>query len=185
LESYNFDEYYLVNNAASLGEILSVRNITSTTGIISYIDFTITQPIIFTHHFLQYYHKKYDESKIKSTQITGIIINISSLAAVQPNICLSFYCTSKAACDMFFATVAKEEETFGLKTINYAPGPCDTDIINGFNNCFEEVPLGVILKSMKEKGQLIVPEVTANKLADVLIINTFITGTHIDFYDLK
>ena len=59
------------------------------------------------------------------------IVNISSLAAVKPFETWSLYCTAKAARDMLYRVVAAEAvsaDASRIKTISYAPGPCDTDM---------------------------------------------------------
>jgi sepiapterin reductase len=56
------------------------------------------------------------------------IVNVSSLAALQPFDCWSLYCSAKAARDMFHRSIGLEGEHRNIKTLNYAPGPLDTDM---------------------------------------------------------
>lgn len=48
------------------------------------------------------------------------VVNVSSLCAVQPFPSWVLYCTGKAARDMMFRVLAKEESE--LRVLNYAPG---------------------------------------------------------------
>jgi sepiapterin reductase len=58
------------------------------------------------------------------------LVNISSLAAVVPFRGWSTYCVVKAARDMLHSVVALENAsaTPHVFTLNYAPGPLDTDM---------------------------------------------------------
>ena len=52
------------------------------------------------------------------------VVNISSLAAVQPVKRWGLYCTGKAGRDMLFKVMAAEDPD--IRVLNYAPGPLDT-----------------------------------------------------------
>ena len=64
------------------------------------------------------------------------VVNISSLLAVKAFPCWGMYSMAKAARDMLHAIVAQEEgadesapgHQLRFKTLNYAPGPLDTDM---------------------------------------------------------
>lgn len=53
---------------------------------------------------------------------TGVIINISSLAARGPLFNQPLYCTSKAAVSMFTKSLAPLHKEFGIKVVAVAPG---------------------------------------------------------------
>jgi NAD(P)-dependent dehydrogenase (short-subunit alcohol dehydrogenase family) len=74
----------------------------------------------------KYKEKQYDINNNIVTEL--IIVNISSLAAIQPFSTWGLYCTGKAARDMFFSTIAAENRNGTVSVLNYAPGPLDTDM---------------------------------------------------------
>ncbi len=59
-----------------------------------------------------------------------VIINISSLAGIQPFASCGIYSMGKAAREMFHKVLAEEHKVknSGVKVLNYAPGPLDTDM---------------------------------------------------------
>lgn len=60
-----------------------------------------------------------------------IIVNVSTLAAIQAFPSFGIYCMAKAAREMFHKVLAEEQKSTpenGIKVLNYAPGPLDTDM---------------------------------------------------------
>ena len=116
------------------------------------------------------------------------IIHVSSLCAIQAFPSWGTYCTGKAARDMFHQVVAAEltaEKIENIKTLNYAPGPLDTDM----QKHIREEPRSDLATrqffiDMKAEGKLIDPEVSADKLYTVLDLNTYGSGSHVDYYDV-
>lgn len=112
-----------------------------------------------------------------------MVINISSLAALQPFETWGSYCSGKAARDSLFKVMAVEEPTW--RVLNYAPGPLDTKMIaellddvstnTNIRNAFED---------MKSKKSLLTAEQSAQKLIIILDKNDFKSGDHIDYFDV-
>lgn len=59
-------------------------------------------------------------SEIPDEGVDKVVINITSLAAVQPFSGLGYYCISKASREMFFKMLATENPS--LRVLNYSPG---------------------------------------------------------------
>lgn len=57
------------------------------------------------------------------TRHGGVIVNVSSLAAVQPVAQWGPYCAAKAARDMAAAVAASESPMGAVEVLNWAPGP--------------------------------------------------------------
>ena len=115
------------------------------------------------------------------------VINISSLAAVQPFDCWGTYCMTKAARDMLHRTIALESEHRDLKvkTLNYAPGPLDTDMQGDIRHGMPLTsPLTEVFTSMHENGELLDPRDSATKLVQLLAEDCFESGSHVDVFDL-
>ena len=122
------------------------------------------------------YQKSQDHIKNK------LVINVSSLAALQPFETWGSYCYGKAARDSLFQVMAVEEESW--KVLNYAPGPLDTKMIKdllddsatnqNIRNAFED---------MKSKKNLLTPGQSAEKMIQILNKNTFKSGAHVDYFD--
>ena len=114
-------------------------------------------------------------------KIKKLIINISSLAALQPFETWGSYCSGKAARDSLFKVMAVEEPSWTI--INYAPGPLNTKMIDdllasrnthsNIKNAFDD---------MKTKNQLLDPMESARRLVEILN-KPFKSGDHIDYFD--
>lgn len=92
-----YSKAYLFNNAGTLGTLSPIRH-HSTPDIISHININLIAPMVLTRHFL-------------SLSCPLVIVNVSSLAAIQPFEAWGMYCATKAARDMFFRTLALEENS--------------------------------------------------------------------------
>ncbi|EJK58975.1 hypothetical protein THAOC_20865 [Thalassiosira oceanica] len=130
------------------------------------------------------------------------VVNISSLCAVDPFATMSVYCAGKAARDMFHQVVAKEmakdsgeedddasrtnqhQSCTAFKTLNYAPGPCDTEMTDTLAESKKlDEDLHTYFATSKLKETLVRPKDTAAKLVGLLVEDEYISGDHIDFYD--
>ncbi len=65
---------------------------------------------------------------VRSRPGSGVLVNISSGAAVDPSAGWAAYCASKAAVEMLTEVVALEEADSGLRAYALAPGVVDTDM---------------------------------------------------------
>jgi len=62
-------------------------------------------------------------------QNRGVIVNVSSMASVDPFPGLSIYAAAKAALNMFTHATAKEGAPIGLKAVAIAPGAVETPML--------------------------------------------------------
>lgn len=106
------------------------------------------------------------------------IINISSLAALEPFLGLLDYCVGKAAREAYFRQLAVEfnEQSCLVRILNYAPGPLETEMFKSLQH------KEILCKKIQEMVPL-KPEVSADKLFEILLKDTFQNGDHLDFYD--
>ena len=97
----------------------------------------------------------------------------------------------KAARDMFTTVVAKEQQADAAnasatthKTLNYAPGPLDTDMQTELR---ESVTLHPPTREWSleafQAGTLVKPEESAAKCLRILAADRFESGAHVDYYD--
>ena len=175
----NEDGAHLIflNNAGSLGTLAPCTEQTFAS-MQSSFDFNVTSCCYQSSRIAKWCS---DNPRVKRTTI----VNVSSLAAVQAFETWGVYCAGKSARDMYHATMAleyKSKEEF--KTMNYAPGPMDTDMQKTIRES-EGCDFGTreYFIDAKAKGTLVDPAKSAEKLASLVIANTFASGAHIDFYD--
>lgn len=112
----------LVHNSGSLGQLGPVASLDDLVALRAAIDSNVTSVMWLSHLFLKWV------KSLPAAPRAVRLVNISSLAALEPFTTHGVYCTGKAARDMFLRTIAVEEKEGGIKTLNYAPGPLDTDM---------------------------------------------------------
>ena len=158
------EQVALVHNAGTLGNISQpVAAQTDPEEVHEYFAVNLTSMWVMTGSFL---------SRFKS--LPRLLINITSLAAKHPFAGLAMYCTGKAAREAFMANVAKENPD--VRVLNYAPGPCDTKMIDEViaGLCFEETRIQF------ETMTLQTTKYSISKLLGLLKENAFENGATID-----
>lgn len=90
---------------------------------------------------------------------------------------------------MFTHVVAKEHEAAGAdraahKTLNYAPGPLDTDMQAELraSETLHPATREWSLEAFQE-GKLVTPQASAAKCICLLTEGRFASGAHVDYYD--
>lgn len=94
---------------------------------------------------------------------------------------------------MFYLVIAEENKPRSpnggsskpvIRALSYAPGPLDTDMQEQIRN---DMPPGEIRNAFTEMhrdGKLIDPADSARVLLAQLELDTFINGSHVDYYDV-
>ncbi len=164
---------YLINNAGSLGPLSPSSSFTpeNLSQIEAVTTLNVSSFMILTSAFLS--------SPPQDKQI----INISSLAAVQPFPTWSLYCAGKAARDMYIRCLALENP--GVNFLNYAPGPMDTEMqseIRSSDGC--DSGTREYFQKAKADGALVDPRDSADKLVGMMVPSpSYESGGHVDYYD--
>lgn len=169
-----YRQVVLVHNAGTLGDVSkTVANSTSSSEIRNYFDLNVHSVMFLTSAFL----KIFEKSQRK------LVINISSLAAIQPFKGWNLYCTGKAAREMYFRVLAEEEKS-SVVILNYAPGPLQTDMLPQIlNQALPEIRQQ--FHDAQSQNQLLTCEYTVQRLLQVLERSRFKSGDHVDVFDLN
>lgn len=177
---YKYTEVIFINNHGSLGE-LSLIGTHSALRMEAAFNTNVTSTCFLSSEFI-----KYSKTYPSSTKFN--LTNISSLCAIKPFLSWGVYCAGKAARDMYHSVLAEELAALAgpsmIRVLNYAPGPLDTDMqkeIREGVDVHKETQL--TFKEMKEKGVLVAPEASAKKLLEILAMNKYKNGSHVDYYD--
>ncbi|CAM9383375.1 unnamed protein product [Scytosiphon promiscuus] len=199
----------LVNNAGSLGHISFANELPSLAKFRSEMDFNVTSASWLASRFAAVFGSKksdptHETSSPGQSRAAGVnasdggtasaadrdnprdlsnnlVVNISSLAALQPFESWGGYSSGKAARDMFhrqvFLFLAMEQASIGgLKVLNYAPGCMNTDMAR-------EIRSAEQLEEDLQSGKYIEPVVSAEKCVRLVLSGTFVTGSHVDYWD--
>ncbi|PHJ19247.1 sepiapterin reductase [Cystoisospora suis] len=115
------------------------------------------------------------------------IIQISSLAAVEPFPSLPLYCTVKAGRDMQMRVIGEEStksEDFlakvDLKTLNWAPGQMVTDMQREVQQCEDPT----IREAASNSALNVDLDDSAKALWQLVLQDTYVSGSHIDVHDV-
>eukprot|EP00095_Tigriopus_kingsejongensis_P003140 snap_masked-scaffold438_size171652-processed-gene-0.21 protein:Tk03140 transcript:snap_masked-scaffold438_size171652-processed-gene-0.21-mRNA-1 annotation:"sepiapterin reductase" len=118
------------------------------------------------------------QEEIFSQGPKAFVINISSLAAVQPVSSWSFYCISKASRNMYFQCLANESPE--VRVLNYAPGPLDTDMVSNLladPQCHPDIQK--MFAELKSQNNILAPQTSAEKLIAIIQADQFKSGAHV------
>ena len=113
-----------INNAGTLGDLKYIgKDNSSVFDINNYLQTNLTSNMYLVEQLMSYYFNK----QLNTDALR--VVNISSLAAIQPTVSWGLYSTVKAAKEMFFQTLALEHANdAAVRVLNYAPGPLDTNV---------------------------------------------------------
>jgi sepiapterin reductase len=196
LKQASYDHCWLFNNAGSvepLGPTSSLAN-GSIDELRSSIDLNVTASMWLSSMFAKTF-----SSPANSNTRSIRIVNISSLCAIEPFATMAVYCAGKSARDMFHTVLAKEMAgvderkensttdvvNHQFKVLNYAPGACDTKMTDVLADCTTlDAGLHDYFTSSKKECKLIDPADSASKLVEILIKDEYISGSHLDYWDI-
>ncbi|NXA78860.1 SPRE reductase, partial [Thryothorus ludovicianus] len=175
LQDASFGRLLLVNNAGSLGDISkSFLDLTDLQEINTYFSFNISSALCLTSAALRAFGARPGCSRT--------VVNVSSLCALEPFPSWALYCAAKAAREMLFRVLAREQPE--LRVLSYAPGPLDTDMQVLARTRTADPGMRQQFQRLHEQGQLIHSSVSAQKLLRLLQEDSFPSGAHVDFYDI-
>jgi sepiapterin reductase len=172
----SYDRVVLINNAGSLGHLGPLLELPSLENLKRTLDFNVTSALWLSVRF----------ARALSDTSSCVVVNISSLCAIQPFPTMGVYSTGKAARDTFHHVWSKElGENSNLKLLNYAPGALETDMTAALRQAEKLDPdLQSFFCDSAKKGELVSPQDTARRMAKLVWKNEFESGSHIDYWDL-
>ena len=173
------EEYVLINNAGTLGDVGYVGNI-SNEAIKEIFDVNITAPALLMNEFIK---------QLKEKQGKKIILNISSGVANYAIDGWSGYCATKAALNMWSEVVNTEIQKQAIDDIrifSVAPGVVDTgmqDFIRGRDK--KDFSTVEKFLNLKKQGQLTNPKITAKKLMTIINSTSSYQDVVLDVRNIK
>ncbi|XP_063313651.1 sepiapterin reductase [Pelobates fuscus] len=168
------DRLFIINNAGSLGDVSKLFvEFTDPSEVNKYLFFNVSSALCLTSSLLKTFPAR--------PGLQRVVVNVSSLAALQPFKSWSLYCTGKAARDMMFRVLAEEDTD--LRVLNYAPGPLDTDMHKLARTETGDHELRMRMIELKTDGKLIDCKDSAMKMVEILQADSYQSGAHVDFAD--
>lgn len=156
--SGDYEEFILINNAASLGDVKHLGDL-SPDEIIRTFQLNAIAPFLLSNAFI---------SASLNKKQTKCVINIGTGAASTPMDGWSLYCGSKAAINMLAAVYEKErllQQKNDIKMVTLAPGIIDTEMQEKIRLSDEEDFSNVARFTFYRKnGELTPPDTLAEKI---------------------
>ncbi|OWF47701.1 sepiapterin reductase-like [Mizuhopecten yessoensis] len=169
----DFEQSVIVHNAGTLGDNTKYASQLSDVATVQRnFDVNVSGMILLNSGFLR---------KFSNSSKGRLIVNLSSLVAVQPVSSFSLYCTGKAARDMFFRVMAAEDPS--IRVLNYAPGPCETDMQKACREDTVDCTTRDMFQAMHREGNTLDCDTSIAKLVELLRLDQYDSGAHIDFFD--
>lgn len=109
------------------------------------------------------------------------IVNVTSLLAVEPYKATGFYCSGKAAREMYFRTLALEEKE--ILVLNYSPGPVDTDMVADLETNSGSTDVQNIFSDMRKNKTILTTNQTTEKFLQIIEKGIYKSGDHVDYFD--
>lgn len=169
----DFATSIIFHNVGSLGNLaIETSRMENVEELRKYYDLNVFNVISLNTQFLKIFEDVEDRV---------IIVNITSLCAIKPMSGMAYYCSGKAAREMYFRVLAEEKKH--IKVLNYSPGPVETAMIDFVLDEAVNDNLKDVFTSFKNQGTLLKPEITAKKCMKVLQAGKFSPGEHVDYFD--
>nr|BAH56566.1 sepiapterin reductase [Bombyx mori]BAH56567.1 sepiapterin reductase [Bombyx mori] len=166
----DFAASIIFHNVGSLGNLsIDTAQMENVPELREYYDLNVFNVIALNTQFL----KIFDEIEDRL-----VIVNITSLCAIKPMSGMAYYCSGKAAREMYFKVLAEEKKH--VRVLNYSPGPVETAMIDYVLAEAVNENLREVFTSFKNQGTLLKPEVTAQKCVRVLQAGKFSPAEHVD-----
>lgn len=168
----DFQRALIVHNAGTVGDV-SKRSIdvSDTNAWTVYYHTNVFSAISLNCEFFKLF-----------TAIPKVVVNISSKCGIEPFASMSFYCSGKAARNMYFRVLAVEEAHDTL-VLNYGPGAIDTDMTVLVQRETINSDLSSAFKQQRESKTMLTTEQTTGKLIQVLEEQKFNSGDYVDYWD--
>ncbi|XP_073833881.1 sepiapterin reductase [Musca autumnalis] len=172
-QANDFERAFIVHNAGTVGDVSKkAKDVSDTELWTRYYHTNVFSTISLNVEFFKVF-----------AEIPKLVVNLSSKCAIEPFASMSFYCSGKAAREMYFNVLAVEEKDSDTLVLNYAPGAIDTDMTVYVQKETVNKDLHEAFKSQRESKTMLTAQQTTAKFIKVLQEVTFETGAHIDYWD--
>ncbi|CAM9133309.1 unnamed protein product [Chrysoparadoxa australica] len=181
LDPGDYSRAILFNNSGSLEPLASVKSLPGAglAQLKQAMDLNVTSCMWLTAAFTSRFGEVGPEGSPPN-----VVVNTSSLLAVESRATMAAYCTGKAAREMFHGVVADEWDSAVLKTLSYAPGPMGTAMMTTLteSSTLEKGLQGQLI-DMQQGGALVSASESAAKCMRIVLADEFKSGSRIDYYD--
>ncbi|XP_001354716.3 sepiapterin reductase [Drosophila pseudoobscura] len=169
----NFQRAVIIHNAGTVGDTSKrAREIGDTEYLQQYYHTNVFSAIALNCQFMRIFG-----------DVPKLVVNLSTLAAIAPISSMAYYCTVKAAREMYFRVLATEESAPGTLVLNYAPGMIDTQMTVQVQREAHDPAVVAMFREQREAKTMLTPPQTTERFIQVLEAQRFKSGDHVDYKD--
>ncbi|CAK9045074.1 unnamed protein product [Durusdinium trenchii] len=168
-------ELLILHNAGSLGRLAYSHERPALEASIGALDLNVTGFVVLSQMLLQRFAP---QVRRPENALRIVVVNISSLLALQVMPSWSLYATGKAARDMYMRTLAADAHAAQLevRTLSWAPGPMETEMMQEILRTCPDPEVLKQFQEMQHKDRLVSLSASAEKLMKLLKEDSFQDG---------
>ncbi|XP_012252004.2 sepiapterin reductase-like [Athalia rosae] len=169
-----FEKAVIVHNAASVGDV-SQSTVAMTDFQVwrDYYDLNVFAPAVLNGVFMEFFNA--------DAKVARLVINITSKCGIEPFKSMAYYCSGKAAREMFFKVFAVEYPN--VNVLNYSPGPVETDMLRTVQTNIGDPEVKEAFVQLATSRSALTTEQTVSRLVKILESQNYKSGQHVDYYD--
>lgn len=169
----DFERAFIIHNAGTVGDVSkSAVDVSDTLVWQQYFHVNVFSVISLNCEFFRVF-----------SGTPKVVVNITSKCGIEPFASMSFYCSGKAAREMYFQVLATEQALGNVLVLNYAPGAIDTEMTKEVQRISINKELVGLFKMQRDTKTMLTTEQTTRKFLQVLQEQKFKSGDHVDYYD--
>ncbi|XP_034934622.1 sepiapterin reductase-like [Chelonus insularis] len=168
-----YDRAVVVQNAGTIGDLSkSTVDMDDFDVWRKYYDLNVFSPAVLNSVFMKIFNNVRTEK---------LVINITSKCGIVPFKSMGYYCSGKAAREMYFKVFADEFPL--VNVLNYSPGPVETGMLRTASETASDADTKEMFTTMRQEKRQLTTEQTVNRLVQILKEQKYTSGDHIDYFD--
>lgn len=165
-----FDLAFIIHNVGTLGDVTKfARDLNDRNVWREYYDTNLFSIAILNSVFIDF-----------AGNVKKFIVNITSKSAVEPFRSAALYSSGKAAREMFFRTLALENDD--ITVLNYSTGPVDTEMTRNMAMASISPEMREKMTRMRETKTILTTHQTTEKFLKVITNGAYKSGDRVDYF---
>ncbi|XP_063978571.1 sepiapterin reductase-like [Diachasmimorpha longicaudata] len=174
IDPSQFDRVMAVHNVGSVGELSKfTADMTDFDEWRKYYDLNVFSPAVLNSVVMNLFG---DNEGVKK-----VVVNVTSICSIRPMKSMGYYCSGKAAREMYFKVFA--EENPNVHVLSYSPGPVETNMLKTVAESAGDEELRTSFIDMRNQNKQLTTEQTVNRFVEILRGQKYKSGAHVDYYD--
>ncbi|XP_074110981.1 sepiapterin reductase-like [Cotesia typhae] len=169
-----YDRAIIIHNVGTSGDLNQLTNEMDNFRVWEKMyDLNVFSPAVLNSVFMKIFNNNVRAKKL--------VINMSSVLSTMPLQSLGYYCSAKAAREMYFKVFAKEFPS--VNVLNYSPYIVDTDLIRSIEKINRTTEAVELTKKARRSGKILMAIQAAQGLLRIIRGQKYKSGDFVDYYD--